>query len=87
MSGWAKVHTAASYCDVSVRTLRGWLKQGLEHSRLPTGRVLIRYADLDAFLKKFQQPKDEVMNIHKFENKADVIAAEFFGGRRKNINS
>lgn len=68
MPGWAKIVSAAAYCDVSPRTLREWLKQGLEHSRLPSGHILIRYSALDEFLKKYQA----------CENQAEQIADTFF---------
>jgi len=53
-SGWAKVKQIAQYSGVSPRTLRNWIKQGLKHSRLPSGTILIQYAALDQFLKGFE---------------------------------
>ena len=44
MEGWACIKKAAQYADVSVRTMRDWLKEGLKHSRLPSGTIRIRYS-------------------------------------------
>lgn len=42
---------AAHYCAVSVRTVRRWLRIGLEfHQAFPRGKLLIRTSDLDLFL-------------------------------------
>lgn len=71
MPGWAKINSAAKYSGVSPRTFREWLKMGLEHSRLPSGTILIRFSDIDEFLKKFR--------IH--ENKVDQIVNDFFSTR------
>jgi excisionase family DNA binding protein len=52
--GWAKVKTAARYADVSERTLREWLKNGLNHVRLNTGTILINYSWIDTYLEQFK---------------------------------
>jgi excisionase family DNA binding protein len=54
MLGWCKVKNAAKYADVSERTIREWLKEGLKHSRLPSGTIRIRYIDIDGYLEQFQ---------------------------------
>ena len=43
MRGWAKVKSAAKYADVSERTIRSLLKQGLKYSRVSSNMILIRY--------------------------------------------
>ena len=53
MDGWAKIKPAARYAGICERTMRTWLKQGLRHSRLPSGTVLIQYTDVDQFLNQF----------------------------------
>ena len=58
-AGWGKIPAAAAYAGVCVRTVRHWMKGGLRHSRLPSGAVLIRYADIDAFLEQFATSADE----------------------------
>ena len=63
MQGWAKIKQAAKYADISERTLRDWLKQGLKHSRLPTGTILIRYSDIDDWLESFAVNDDQVDRI------------------------
>ena len=54
MLGWCKAKNAAKYADVSERTIREWLKEGLKHSRLPSGTIRIRYIDIDEYLEQFQ---------------------------------
>ena len=54
MLGWCKAKNAAKYADVSERKIREWLKEGLKHSRLPTGTIRIRYSDIDEYLEQFQ---------------------------------
>jgi len=52
--GWAKVKEAAKYAGVSVRTLRDWLKNGLRHSRVSAGMILVSYAAIDEYLVGFE---------------------------------
>ena len=54
MIGWLKVKDAAKYSGVSVRTFRDWLKDGLKHSKLQTGTILIKPASIDAYLEQFE---------------------------------
>ncbi len=51
--GFAKVKTAAKYANISERTLRTWLKEGLPHFR-PGGTILIAYRDIDAWMEQFR---------------------------------
>jgi hypothetical protein len=51
---WGKIPQAAAYCGVSPNTMRRMMKEGLKHARLPSGRVLIRFADIDEYLCQFQ---------------------------------
>ena len=60
MTGWGKVKAAAKYSDVSERTFRSWLKQGLKHSRLPSGTILIRYSDIDEWLEGFSVNDNQI---------------------------
>ena len=59
MQGWLKIRPSASYCNMSERTLRGWLKEGLKHSRIK-GTVLIKVSDLDQYLKGFAVDGNQV---------------------------
>ena len=43
--------------------MRDWLKDGLKHSRLPTGTVLIKIAWLDDYLESFAGKEDQVDKI------------------------
>jgi len=58
--GWLKVKPAAKYAGVSERTIRSWLKAGLPHSRMLSGTILIAYADLDEYIRRFESTTDEV---------------------------
>jgi len=60
MEGWAKTKTAAKFAGVSERTFRGWLKNGLRHSRLKTGTVLVSYEAIDEFLARFEVNDNQV---------------------------
>ena len=60
MEGWANIKNAAKYADVSERTLRTWLKEGLRHAKLPTGTIRIRYDAVDAFLEQFADSQHQV---------------------------
>ena len=70
--GWLRVRDAAAYCGLSERTIRGLLKQGLRHSRLASGTVLIKVEWIDEFFTKF-----EVMG-----NESDRIVEEVMKGLR-----
>ena len=50
---WRKIKSFAKHCDVSERTVRYWLKEGLPHSRLPSGTILVEVEAGDAWLRKF----------------------------------
>lgn len=63
VTGWAKVKPAAKYAGIGERTLRDWLKQGLKHSRLSTGTILISYCAIDDFLERFTVDDDQVDRI------------------------
>ena len=54
MEGWASVKKAAKYADVSERTMRSWMKDGLRYSRLPSGMIRIRYSAVVEFLEAHQ---------------------------------
>jgi len=73
MDGWAKTKAAAKYAGISERTLRDWLKEGLKHSRLPSGMVLIEYRAVDEFLRRFTD------NV---EASTDRVVEEVLGGLR-----
>ena len=61
--GWARIKGAADYSGVSERTLRSWLKEGLKHSRLPSGTILIKLAWIDEFLEGYQETENRVDSI------------------------
>lgn len=57
---WMKVKAASRYGGVSERTMRTWLKQGLPHSRMPSGSILISEENIDCFLHRFEVEHNEV---------------------------
>lgn len=61
--GWGKVKEAARYCGLSERTFRNFLRMGLMHIRLPSGTILVRYADIDKFLEQFRVTEDQIDKI------------------------
>ena len=61
--GWAKVKEAANYAGVSVRTLRDWLRNGLRHSRVSAGMILVSYAAIDEYLVRFEVNENQVDDI------------------------
>ena len=60
---WGKIKRSAQYAGVCDRTLRGWLKEGLVHSRLPSGTVLIKFEEIDKFLESFVVNSNEANAI------------------------
>lgn len=60
MDGWGRIKEGARYGGVKDRTLRSWLKLGLKHSRLSKGAILIKFSDIDEFLKSFQVNENQV---------------------------
>jgi hypothetical protein len=59
MKAWGKIPAAAEYAGVCVRTIRYWMQKGLRYSRLPTGAVLIKFADIDEYLEQFATTSSE----------------------------
>ncbi len=61
--GWVKVKKAAKYADVSERTFRKWLKDGLHHSRVSAGMILVSYAAIDEYLGRSAVETNQVDEI------------------------
>lgn len=57
---WGTPTEGAAYVGRDIRTFRGWLKDGLRHSRLPSGHILIRFSDIDEYLKRFEVCQSEI---------------------------
>lgn len=65
MQGWAKITQAAKYAGVSERTFRAWLKDGLPYSAPPVGPCIVRFGDIDDYLKRYtasQRKVDEIVD-------------------------
>jgi excisionase family DNA binding protein len=71
MEGWATIKKAAKYADVSERTFRDWLKNGLKHSRLNAKTIRIRYSDIDDFLERYQ------VDDHLIDDLVDSVMRDF----------
>ena len=76
MDGWGKIKAAAMYAGIKERTMRGWLKQGLRHARVPSGTILIRYRDIDDYLEQFCDSEHQINRI------VDDVVKEFTVKRR-----
>lgn len=61
--GWCKPSKGAEYGATSLKGFRGWLKNGLRHVRLPNGRILTKYAWIDAYLEQFEVRSEEAAAI------------------------
>lgn len=62
MKAWGKVKTIAERSDVSPRTVRTWLKDGLPYSRV-RGTILVKFEHLDDFLEGHAVSDNEIDNI------------------------
>ena len=65
MTGWVKVSGASKYVQSEKRTIYSWMKDGLKYSRLPSGRVLIKLSDIDAYLEQFAITEAEGSKLDK----------------------
>ncbi len=54
MEQWLKPAQGAKYCSVSLKTFRSWLQDGLKHSRLKSGHILIKISNIDEYLQRFE---------------------------------
>jgi len=60
VQAWGKIVDNAKRVGVSPRLVRRWLKMGLKHSRVPGGCVLIRFEDVDDFLKSYEIRENKI---------------------------
>ena len=59
--GYLSLKRAAAYADVSVKTVQRWIKAGLPvYQGTMRGKVLIRPADIDAYLTRKHAPRLEL---------------------------
>lgn len=64
MKGWLTIRSASEYCDTGQRTIREWLKEGLQHSRVRgRGKILIKIQWLDEWLENFAVEDNRVDRI------------------------
>ena len=78
--GYLPLLEAAAWAGVSVRTMKRWIKKGLPtYQAGPREKVLIRPADIDAFLtrQQAQEPDLETMvqEVLRSLSKGDAAAA------------
>ena len=63
LRGWLTVKKAAEYCSMSERTVRSWLKQGLKHSKLKSGTILVKIGWIDEYLETYAVQKNEIDKV------------------------
>lgn len=62
--GYLPLRDAAAWSGVSVRTLKRWIAGGLPvYQAMARGKVLIRPADIDAFLTKQQAERPDLSRM------------------------
>ena len=74
MEGWGQVKKVSKYVGMSERTVRDWLKQGLKHARLKSGRILIKYSWVDEFLESFEVDDSQADKVNKI---VDSVLKDF----------
>lgn len=62
MKAWGKVKTIAERADVSSRTVRTWLKDGLPHIKV-RGTILVKFGQLDVFLESYSVSDNQIDSI------------------------
>ena len=63
MRVWFKIKSAALRQDLSERKMRDLLKEGLRHSRLPSGTILIKGDWLDEYFGSYEVQENHVDEI------------------------
>jgi len=63
MQNWLKIKEACDYVDISERTFRDWMKDGLRFSRLRSGTILIKKAWIDEYLESFEATDNRVNDL------------------------
>jgi len=63
MRVWLKIKSAALRQDLSERKMRDLLKEGLRHSRLPSGTILIKDEWLDEYFGSYEVKENQIDNI------------------------
>lgn len=71
---WLKIKDARRYAGGhDERVIRGWMKDGLRYSKLPSGRVLIEEAAIDEFLRRYEHQD------HAVDRLVDEVLGELEG--------
>ncbi len=59
--GFLDLHSACKWASVSSRTFHRWIDRGLRvHRHSPRGKILVRPADIEAFLVSQQKPQPDL---------------------------
>ncbi len=59
--GFMSLETAATWCDVSRKTMKRWIQKGLPvYSEGPRSKILVRPCDIEAFLTRRQLAQPEL---------------------------
>ena len=67
--GWLKIKSAAQWADMSPKTIRAWLADGLPHVRV-RGTILIKRETLDAWLQAHE------VTANQLDQVVDEVLAE-----------
>ena len=72
--GFLSIDHAAQWSDVSVKTIKRWIRKGLPcYQEGPRTKVLLRPSDMEAFLTRRQVPKSNL------EDMVDTVMSELQG--------
>ena len=63
MEGWGRIKSIAEYIDGKPRKVSELIKQGLPFAKIPGGSILIKFSDVDEFLKKHEVKENKVDKI------------------------
>lgn len=59
---WLRIQKGAAYADVSTRTFRRWLHEGLRHSRI-NGIPYVQESAIDAWMQAHEVTKNRAQRI------------------------
>lgn len=86
--GWIRPKAAAAYAGVTPRVFYRWLKEGLRHSKLPSGRILVSFDAVDdEYLGNYEVTDGEIQFPDKVEQAMGAIKQKMrkgHGSEKKN---
>ena len=51
---WLNTKQAAAHAGVNIKTLRNWMREGLQHYRLSSRATRLHPDDIDAFIRRYK---------------------------------